>query len=94
MQTLLPLHIVSSNRTSRREARIGLAIAPEAARLLGTELRVESQLGVGSVFRIALCHAPRPAAGMRAAAIKIDMSSLFTKHVRRLSERSQPWHCR
>jgi len=42
---------------------LGLAIAAEAARLLGAELRVESQVGVGSVFRIALCHAPRTAAG-------------------------------
>ena len=42
---------------------LGLAIAAEAARLLGAELRVESQLGVGSVFRVALCHAPRTAAG-------------------------------
>jgi signal transduction histidine kinase len=49
----------------RRPLGVGLslAIAAEAARLLGAELRVESQLGVGSVFRIALCHAPRAAAG-------------------------------
>ena len=43
-------------------AGLGLAIAAEAARLLGAELSVETQVGVGSVFRLALCHDLRAAA--------------------------------
>jgi len=41
---------------------LGLAIASQAAKLLGAGLTVESQVGVGSTFRLALPeHRPTPA---------------------------------
>jgi signal transduction histidine kinase len=52
----------------RDGAGLGLAIASEAAKALGAELSVESQLGAGSTFYLRLpCPAPSSARPMRHA---------------------------
>jgi len=79
---------------TQRGLGLGLAIACEAARLLGAELSVRSQLGVGSTFGLTLNGtAARVGANKSGNHPGIEQYAREKGESQPIVKRSESWHC-